>query len=206
MSEELPKVSDTSTQSPEWVSSAPVDKTASWSDSSRGPSIQTFSGRFLHLLDPRPYEFTVVDIAIGLSQTCRYAGQTAAFYSVAEHSWLVSQYAEPEDQLWALLHDASEAFIHDVTSPLKSVLPEYRAIEARLMAVIADKFGLQGGIPDAVKVLDRRIVKDERSILMQPTTWSAKYEAAEPLGAQLHLWKPTDAAEEWLDRLDWLIR
>src|ERR1017187_4953916 len=107
-------------------------------------SITTFSGiRFWPLL-PNPADIRIEDIAHALSNQCRFGGQAREFYSVAEHCVRVSQLCRPEDALWGLLHDASEAYLSDVPAPMKE-LPEfeaYRAAERSLQRVIAVRFGL----------------------------------------------------------------
>lgn len=86
--------------------------------------IETYSGRFVDLYDPDPATIALEDIAQALSLTCRYGGHVKRFYSVAEHVVLVHDLMEHErNQLGllqaALLHDAAEAFLGDVVSPLK---------------------------------------------------------------------------------------
>ncbi|MBS1170158.1 MAG: putative phage hydrolase, partial [Burkholderiaceae bacterium] len=68
--------------------------------------------------------------------------------------------------LEALLHDASEAYLKDIPKPLKELLPDYRAIEARLQAVIRRKFGLPEQESDAVKRVDLKLLATERRDLM----------------------------------------
>lgn len=86
--------------------------------------MQTYSGRVVHLVNPRADEIHIADIAHALSQTCRFAGHTPVFHSVAHHSVLVADLLGPDQRLalWGLLHDASEAYLHDLTRPLKRVL------------------------------------------------------------------------------------
>ena len=71
-----------------------------------GPQIRLRSGAWFDLLDPASSDFTIEDIAHGLAHTCRYAGQADGFYSVAEHSILVSKVALGHEYA-ALLHDAA---------------------------------------------------------------------------------------------------
>src|SRR5262245_14828098 len=75
-----------------------------------GPTIMLYSGAWFDFLAPSESAFTIEDIAHGLSNICRYSGQCKRFYSVAEHSLLVSEVAEGFE-FAALLHDAAEAFI-----------------------------------------------------------------------------------------------
>lgn len=104
-------------------------------------AIELASGRFLDLADPRPEDITLDDVAHGLSQTCRFAGQTRRFYSVAQHAVLVSRRLDATGcslpiQLGGLHHDDAEAFIGDCTRPLKMLLPGWRRVEQTVLAAI----------------------------------------------------------------------
>lgn len=85
-----------------------------------------------------PAEKLLTEIANALSRICRFGGRVARFISVAEHSIHVYyKYASwwPEDysgQLLALLHDASEAFLGDIVTPLKKLLPAFWAMEQKV--------------------------------------------------------------------------
>jgi uncharacterized protein len=130
-----------------------------------GPSIMLRSGAWFDFLDPEASRFTIEDIAHGLGNTCRYSGQCSAFYSVAEHSLLVSEVATGFE-LEALMHDAAEAFLGDVTRPLKQLLPEYKRIEAEVERVIFRRFDLIHPLPLAVKRADLRVLAAEQSQIM----------------------------------------
>src|SRR2546423_8158727 len=108
--------------------------------------IMLHSGRLFDLANPETSEITVEDIAHGLAHTCRYAGQCDGFYSVAEHSVLVSQVVSFA-KLAALFHDAAEAFIGDVSGPLKRLLSEYRTIEKSIALAIFECFGIEWPVP-----------------------------------------------------------
>lgn len=118
--------------------------------------ICTYSGERFDPLNPDPDQIHIEDIAHGLSNVCRYGGQCKEFFSVGQHSLLVSQYVSEENALWGLLHDAPEAYIGDIVAPLK-YLPEfsfYMEAEDRLMDAIAEKFGLPSNMPKEVKEFD----------------------------------------------------
>ncbi|EKQ1114474.1 HD family hydrolase [Morganella morganii] len=104
--------------------------------------IATSTGKHIDFTNITPDQICIEDIARGLSNECRFAGQLESFYSVAQHSVYVSQIVPPECALEALLHDAAEAYIKDIPSPLKAMLPDYKAVEKRIEAVIREKFGL----------------------------------------------------------------
>jgi uncharacterized protein len=119
------------------------------------------SGRRLDLLDPSPLDVEIEDIAHGLARVARWNGQTrgGAIFSVAQHSALVADLADmltpalqPAERLMVLLHDAPEYVIGDMISPFKAVIGEsYRAVEARLLSAIHQRFGLPPSPPAAVK-------------------------------------------------------
>ena len=106
------------------------------------PEIYTRSGRYFDLLNPDPNEIDIDDIASALSKITRFTGHGRFAYSVAEHSVHCASLVPPDYALEALLHDAQEAYLGDVSSPLKALLPEYRAIEHRVQAHIFRSFGL----------------------------------------------------------------
>lgn len=101
----------------------------------------------------------IESIAAALSHINRFNGHVGA-YSVAQHSVLVALQLPRELRLSGLLHDASEAYLGDITSPLKSLLPEYRAIEDMYHDVIDQAFGVDTRNP-AVAVADLRMLVTE---------------------------------------------
>jgi 5'-deoxynucleotidase YfbR-like HD superfamily hydrolase len=107
----------------------------------------TYTGRQFDFLDPKRDSISIKDIAWALAHTPRWGGHTLEAYSVAQHSITVS-YLVGQDggwegpQLYALLHDASEAYIADIPSPVKKFLPEYRTIEAKIQYAINHRFGV----------------------------------------------------------------
>ena len=110
------------------------------------------SGRRLDLLDPRPEDIAIEDIAHGLARVARWNGQTAGshIFSVAQHSLLVEAIftaacpdASPASTLAALLHDGAEYVVGDLISPFKAALgSDYKAVEERVLAAIHARFGL----------------------------------------------------------------
>ncbi|MBS1198125.1 MAG: hypothetical protein H6R18_1910 [Proteobacteria bacterium] len=128
----------------------------------------TFTGKHLDLIDPQPNMINLLDIAHGLANTCRFSGQCRFYYSVAQHSELASRIVPVEFELEALLHDAAEAYLCDIPSPLKLLLPDYRAIEARMDAAIRERFGLPATTSPEVKQADLVMLATEKRDLMPP--------------------------------------
>lgn len=109
--------------------------------------IITFSKQRFSPLKARAEEIDIVDIAHALSLMCRANGHIKHFYSVAQHCLNCSREAEArglseEVQLACLLHDASEAYISDITRPVKRSLPQYLEFEEVLQNQIFGKFNL----------------------------------------------------------------
>ena len=125
----------------------------------------TWSGRQFWPLDPRPEEVALDDIAVALAHQGRYNGHTRHFYSVAQHSCELAAYFKKRGEIglarFALMHDATEAYVGDIIRPLKPYLANFGAIEMRLERVIFDRFGLLGELPVPVKDADTRILTDE---------------------------------------------
>lgn len=132
----------------------------------KGGWIQLNSGRKYYPLDPRPEDFLISDIAHSLASLCRWNGHVDKHYSVAEHCLIMSAKVPQHLALTALMHDASEAYLGDVTRPLKAILGgAYKTIEARTQAVIAEKYGFHAKLPREIEDLDLRITVDERQML-----------------------------------------
>lgn len=169
----------------------------------RGDWMQTFTGKKFYPTDPQASDVDVLDIAHSLAMQCRYNGHVTRFYSVAEHCVLMSQNIAPEYALWALLHDATEAYVGDMVRPLKLQMPEYRAVEDRVELAIAEHFRIDvtPAMHTAVKRVDTRILIDERAELLRPSPhgWSS-LDGMEPLGVEIVGWSPVVAEAMYLAR------
>lgn len=164
-----------------------------------GDWMQTYLGKCFWPLDPRPEEVFIEDIAHALAMRCRYGGHCKRFYSVAEHSVHLSFFVPAEHALWALLHDAPEAYSADVPRPLKRCLPYWKPMETRIMDAICLRFDLPFDEPDAVRYADLAITSDERAVLMNPCDqdWGALPPA---LGANIVGHDPMAAKVLFLNR------
>lgn len=123
----------------------------------RPDQIITFTGVRFAPLSPHAEGIRTADIAHSLSLLCRANGHFKQFYSVAQHSLNCAGEAAGRGlsgkvQLACLLHDASEAYISDITRPVKRDLPEYVAIEKRLQECIWDAFGISLTSEEAAQV------------------------------------------------------
>jgi len=166
----------------------------------RGRTITTYSGNLFWPLDPQPQDVTIEDVAHALSMLCRFTGHIARYYSVAEHCINVSRMVPRESALAGLLHDASEAYVADVSTPVKHSpdFAAYRQIEGRLLTVIFERFGLQPEVPEAVHIADRAIVLTEAAALFQtPPTWT---EGHLPVDVPIVGLNPGEAERLYLER------
>lgn len=126
--------------------------------------LKTYTGE-IDLIHPTMEQISITDIFHSLSNLCRFNGACSEFYSVAQHSCMVAVVVEPELQLSALLHDAAEAYIGDIATPLKRMLPMAREIEDRILDVIDKKFNVQTRHP-AIKQADQTVFECEMAALM----------------------------------------
>jgi hypothetical protein len=130
--------------------------------------MQTCTGLAFEPLDPDPSLIRLADVAHSLALTCRFNGHTTEFYSVAQHSVIVSEIVPEVDAVWGLLHDAAEAYIGDMIRPLKQQIPHYRSIEERVARAVAKRFELPWPIPTSVHLADNIVLATEKRDLMAP--------------------------------------
>jgi len=145
--------------------------------------------------DPESFEYNIDWIALSLSRLNRFNGYTKYPYSVAQHSVycaLQIDNGDPELALAALLHDAAEAFVGDVTRPLKQLCPDYLNIEDRVQRAIYRYYELPERMPDAVKEVDvGMLVTEMRQLTLLPPERLSQLPEGYPL--EIHEWEPLGA-------------
>lgn len=179
--------------------------------------IQTYTGKAFDLLNPAPDMVCIEDIAHHLALINRFTGATAVPYSVAQHSVLCSLVAPAELQLTALLHDAAEAYVTDVSRPLKEAMRRrnggartmYDDISAGTEFVVGRRFGLDLVNLDArVKDIDMRMLSTERVHLHHsaPKTWDWNAEPYDLASWLITPWSWRYAEQKFLAQFERLVR
>lgn len=167
----------------------------------RGDWIQTFTGRQFWPLDPRAEEVCIEDIAHALSMICRYTGHCRRFLSVAEHCCHVSDAMPPRLRLAGLLHDASEAYVGDVSGPLKRSVPLLKEIERPVQEAIWQRFDIVLDVAErqAIKNCDMAILHTEmlQAMAAPPEPWA---DMPPPLATSIRFWPPELAERSFLRR------
>ncbi|MBN9525416.1 MAG: HD family hydrolase [Alphaproteobacteria bacterium] len=159
----------------------------------RGPWIQTHEGLAFPLINPEAADIRRADLVAALAKINRFTGHTREPYSVAQHSVLVAELVtqfsdHPDAPRYALLHDAHEAYLGDVATPVKWALREFGSIAVDARGMIEDRideavhraFGLAprpgAGITFAVKAADLLALMAERRDLLKPgPAWEGDY-------------------------------
>lgn len=180
--------------------------------------IETRSGESVSLIAPGENMIHLEDIAHGLAHTCRFGGQCAQFYSVAEHSIIVANhYAETitddffnaRTMFAMIMHDAAEAYIGDVTSPLKALLPDYRQIEARISAAIASRFDVDQSPYTTAQIerCDRQVLALEKIKVMRSSRDWSMLTGVIPATISPMFYPPELAASEFLSLArHWMVK
>lgn len=174
----------------------------------RGDWITIQSGTKFWPLDARVGDIDILDIAHALSNICRFGGHTRFFYSVSQHSVLTARRGRSLlERRWGLLHDAAEAYLGDVIRPIKRCVPEFKEAELRLMAVIAEKFGLPLPMPPEVKENEEVVLACEVRDLMPPNCGSKWCLPPVPADDDLVIdpWDPCRSRREFMGEFERLF-
>ena len=172
-----------------------------------GPYLQTVSGRWVNPFDPDPEQLDSGDIGRALANLCRFGGHCRTFYSVAQHSVIVSRLVEErggdvEDAFAALMHDATEAYLGDMPHPLKHRSPlgaAFKAAEERLEQAIRARFAIKPDVPE-IKRADRALLATERRAFSDEAWHWPELEGVDALDLELTAWSPDEAARAFAER------
>lgn len=177
------------------------DKGKGWLYRNNEPWIQTYTGRRFNPTNPVPSSITIEDIAHALSMQCRFSGHINSFYSVAQHSVLVSYICDSSDALAGLLHDASEAYLVDIPRPIKKSgkFDNYLDFEIKMEKAIADRFNVPDKMPPSVKMADDLLLSTEARDLLTPKRddWQL---LMEPLPFKIIPWSQQEAKNLFIKR------
>lgn len=166
-----------------------------------------YSGAMFDIANPELDDFKIEDIAHALSNMCRYGGHSKFYYSVAQHSFYASYMVQPKMAMASLMHDATEAYMHDLPRPLKALLPDYKKMENTLGCQIALAFGLPVGAfedPD-IKVVDDKLMALEATVMCNNPhaifAWVGHPDASIfDVDRRFEPWEPPRAEKMFLDR------
>lgn len=164
--------------------------------------ILTRSGKRVDLLAPTADMIDPLDIAHSLAHQCRFNGHTTAYYSVAQHCYIVANLVPPEHQLGGLLHDAAEAYVGDMVRPLKQLLPDFAEVEHEIWLAICERFNLAPELPACVHQADLIALATERRDLMpaHPGEWEC-LAGIQPMACFIKPWTANESAIHYFNRL-----
>jgi hypothetical protein len=169
------------------------------------PWVLTASGRRFDLLAPRAADVDAQDVAHALARLGRFGGHARALWSVAQHSVLVSRLVPRRLALAGLLHDAAEAYVGDMTAPVRSLVPGHARLEARVLRAVAARFGVPLAAFDdpLVREADARARLAERDALLPPSPipWAEDLAGLRPARVAIVPLPPPRAEAAFLARL-----
>jgi hypothetical protein len=148
--------------------------------------MQTYSGKRFYPYHPKEEDICLIDIAHSLAYTGRFSGHCKTFYSVAQHSVLMSYMCG----IQGLMHDSAEAYVTDIPRPVKIGIPIAKEIEDNILKVIFKKYNIPFPLTKEVKDLDSRfcVTEGEQLLIGGVTNWDmAKY--YKPLDIVIEPWE-----------------
>jgi hypothetical protein len=156
--------------------------------------IRTNSGLFINVFEPTSEMIFIGDIAHALASMPRFGGHLNKHYSVGQHSVRCCDLAESiEDKKAALMHDASEAYMLDIPTPIKAMLPDYKKYESNLMSFIANKYGFEFPLSENVHRIDHELLVTEFKDLVEGN------------GDDFEVWSHERSKTEFLKRYNMLF-
>ena len=177
-----------------------------------GHWLQTFTGKKFYFSRPNSGSINIIDIAHALSRIPRFYGHTDKFYSVAEHCILASKICDSVDESKshiALLHDASEAYIGDIVSPLKNLMgKKIKKIERQTLIAIFKRFDIKDKcLPSIVEEIDLRLLQTERLAMFNKYLhWETTKDVKPYHDVDFRFLNPKQAETEYLKRFEMLMK
>lgn len=172
----------------------------------KGHNMCLASGKPFWPLDPDIEDIHIEDIAHALSMQCRYNGHTTEFYSVAQHSVIVSRYLPLSLAFEGLLHDAAEAYCGDMIRPIKVDDHFFMEVDDRLDKACRKRFGLPAEMSPEVRKMDLTVCVTEKRDLIPPNPdvdWGPNL--PEPLAATIVPVGPMEAKNMFLNQYETLV-
>ena len=164
--------------------------------------IQTFLGKIVYPLSLGVDDINIHDIAHSLSLQCRFNGHSQLFYSVGEHSCRVSDLCPLELKEWGLLHDAGEAYLSDLPSPLKKHMPYYIKKEEKILKIIGERFWLLPWklVEEEINKIDLIVLATESRDVMSSCEKDWAFNLGMPLEEKIIPWSWQSAEIQFLHR------
>jgi hypothetical protein len=173
----------------------------------KDPWVETFRGHKFHILNPKPEEIDIKDIAHSLAMQCRFTGHVKTFYSIAEHCIHVSHLCSKEYALEGLLHDASEAYLSDLNRPAKHftlIKEPYIELENKITNAIYSKFNVIPVDKSAIKAVDNIMLGLEaRKLMRNVGGWADDFPITD---IKLYCWSTAQAEKEYIKRFKQLTK
>lgn len=165
------------------------------------PHIQTYTGVQFDVMDPTPEMINIEDIAHALANIPRFGGHTKEFYSVAQHSVFVADMLHTPEYIKAgLLHDATEAYVLDMMTPIKCRLPDYQAIYDKIERAIMQRFDVRFDYASVKRADVVALATEKRDLMSRGEWWTV---GALPMPERIVALPPSIARKEFLNR--WAI-
>lgn len=149
-------------------------------------------------------------IAHSLSLLCRFTGHCRTHYSVADHSVRLSlKITDPKMSLTGLMHDSAEAFLGDISRPVKNLIRQHTSVldevEDHILSLLADKFGFIFPIPSQVKALDDKLLSTESNLIPGNHEWWTK-DLPKPFDETIYPCPAALSCEHFLKRFEHLTK
>lgn len=185
-----------------------IDPLAPPGPSPLGPTVILGSGTYFSYSEPWASVPTLEDLAYGHAYECRFNGQCRSrrtgrrvFYSVAQHCVLMSHVVAPAIAYDALMHEAEEFICKDLSTDLKRMSPDYKAIARRCQAALFVRFAVPMLDPDAIKAADLRMLATERRDILNwnGERWGIDGKAT-PYDIEIEPWEHEEAARAFIAR------